>query len=356
MSWAFFVQLSAQVKYNRPESAVYSSQRKGYFISNVESGQLLFQPVVAGGYILKNQLQVFKENLSGPMGLEIIGNTLYVADGAKGNDYIYGFDLDSGGKVFELCIQDASQLNDLTWDGKKYLYVTDRKGNQVYRIDYEALTFQVLGEVDIPTPNGIVYDPVQDRLLVVNSVEEAGLFAIDLKTEKSSLLLATEYANFDGIALDFQNRVYISSWGADWLHTRILRWEAGNPEQLEVVLENEQGVADLSFNPYLNELVLPCWWTHELNTYRLFQPDPNNKVKLKINPKKGRITFSNKVARILSVSLHSSAWRGSRILYEGKTKEKKISFDYPEDAVGGVIVIAHSEGILLTTPLTPIPK
>lgn len=341
----------AQPQFNRPESAVYSYQKEGYFISNVESGELLYAPKPSQKGAPIAPSTVFKAGLSGPMGLVIVKEILYVPDGANGSEYVYGFNIHSGEEVFKLHIPGALQLNDITWDQQDHLYVTDRKADKIYELSLVDNSYRALPGVQIKTPNGIVFDAERDQLLVCNSVKAGGIYAVDVKEQRSELIIKTGYANLDGIAVDFANRVYVSSWGEAWKHSTIVWWDLEQNGAPTVLTSSPDGMADMNFNPMRNELIFPNWWAQSVTTYPLWKGENTGKISLTVDYKKEQGTFTSSIKRPLSVAYYYADSGFFETLASSSPPTKKLKFDFPRTTPTGMAVVYSGKEILLTTPL-----
>ncbi len=154
----------------------------------------------------------FVAGISGaPYGIELKGDTLFACVGGG----LKGYLLADGTEVFALDLG-ATFLNGLTTDGV-LLYTTDFSAKKVYRVDPSAGTFDVLVNNTISTPNGIVYDAAQDRLVMVAWGSNATLKAVDKQTGAVSTLTTTTLTNIDGITIDCHGNFIVASWSPDKL-------------------------------------------------------------------------------------------------------------------------------------------
>ncbi|NSL89287.1 hypothetical protein ECE50_020770 [Chitinophaga sp. Mgbs1] len=144
-----------------PESAV--AYKNGYFISNM--GPKL-EPAAKDGdgaiaWTENGRVQsprYFNDTLHAPKGLEIAGNTLYVAD----IDHLKGYDLNSRKKVFDLNLENsAGMLNDVARVNDSLLLVSDCVKDQVLLINTRSKEVTVL-QGTMPAVNGVWYDAQTD--------------------------------------------------------------------------------------------------------------------------------------------------------------------------------------------------
>jgi len=146
--------------------------------------------------------------------MEVMGNTLFALEG----NVIKGIDLDTEMKVMELTIPGALFLNGITNNGSDILWVTDFSGSSIYQINVADLSNPSVEEFvsnTLATPNGIIYDGDNNRLLYVAWGSNAAVRAVDLSTKQISLVANTGPGNIDGIARDAQGQYYLSSWTPD---------------------------------------------------------------------------------------------------------------------------------------------
>ncbi|MCB9168494.1 MAG: hypothetical protein H6595_13565 [Flavobacteriales bacterium] len=188
-----------------PESVEYDAAHDRYYVSNTTSHTIL---------IVDNFLNTapFVSGLSsGPHGIELKGDTLFACSGGSIKGYLTNgavpvFDLDLG----------AIFLNGLTTDGA-YLYTTDFSTNKIYKVDPFNGSFTTLVGSTGYTPNGIVYDPTEDRLVVVSWGANATIHAVDPVLGTNDLLYTTPLTNIDGITIDCLGNFIVSSWSPDQL-------------------------------------------------------------------------------------------------------------------------------------------
>lgn len=187
-----------------PESVEYDAVRDRYLVSNRGNGEILAQS--AGG-----TLSNFTTDPISPAGIEILGNTLFVADGAR----VRGYDLDSAQVVMTQDIAGASFLNGITSNGIDTLWVTDFSVRRLHQINVANLAAPVLSTPLTSTPNqpnGVIWDARNSRLLVLSWGTNAAIYQYSFSNANYSVLLATTSGNFDGIAFDCDGNLYFSSW------------------------------------------------------------------------------------------------------------------------------------------------
>jgi hypothetical protein len=193
--------------YNGPESVVYDSANNRYFISNNGANQVLARGA-------SGTLSIFTSNIaSGPHGLEIVGNTLYACDGA----YMKGFDLTTAAVVMNLNIG-ATFLNGICTDGTNYLYATDFTAKKIFKIDIASQTYTTFVTGLVKSPNGIIYDGANNRIVWVTWGSNAPIMQALLSDSSVSQVSATALGNCDGIVRDGSGNYYVSAWNTQSIY------------------------------------------------------------------------------------------------------------------------------------------
>jgi len=220
--------VSAQV-YDSPESVEFDMVNDRYLVSNTASNEILARDQ-------SGNLTLFATTSSAPYGLEILGNVVYAC---QTGGLVKGYDLTSGAEVFSIATG-GQFLNGITTDGTN-LFVTDFNADQILEIDVANQTFSVLVTDTDGTPNGILYSPLISAVLVTFWGPNAPLKAYDVSNGFLLTMLSTTLTNIDGIALDCQNMIYVSSWSPDQITrftlgsatSAVMPWVVNNPADLD---------------------------------------------------------------------------------------------------------------------------
>lgn len=193
-------QVNAQTL-NSPESVEYNPTTQTWFISNNGSGEI-FERSATG------TLSVFASGIgSGPHGMEIVGDSLYVCDGSNLRLYLV-----STGALLSNTNLGATFLNGITHDPFGNLFITDFSGKKIYRFTMATGQFNVFVSGLTKSPNGIIYDNINQRLVFINWGSNAPVMAVNLSDSTTSTVYATTLGNCDGIAMNCQGEFYVSSW------------------------------------------------------------------------------------------------------------------------------------------------
>ena len=230
---------SLAAQFNGAESVEYDPAGDRYFVSNTQSHVISI--LEQGGAV-----STFASGLgSGPHGLELLGDTLYACSGGR----VKGFLRTDGSQVADIDLS-GTFLNGLTTDGT-HLYATDFSQGRIHKVDPVAGTSTPLVSQTIFTPNGIVYDPTLDRLVVVAWGSNAGIHAVDPVSGAMSLLTNTGLTNLDGVTIDCNGQFWVTSWTPDQLTQYDPSFALPGIPAVGVVLNN---AADIDYDP-VNNLV-----------------------------------------------------------------------------------------------------
>ncbi len=183
------------------ESVEYDASQNRFLISNGNS-------IIARNS--DGSLEFFG-NGQANYGMEVMGENLFAIDGQK----IRGYNLATGQEVMSVTISGSSFLNGLANDGNSKLWATDFGSNRIYEIDASDLsnpTFSTLISNTGTTPNGIIHDAENNRLIYVSWGAGAAIRQVDLTDNSLSTIINTPYGNIDGIDEDNEGNYYISRW------------------------------------------------------------------------------------------------------------------------------------------------
>ena len=267
--------------YSGPESVEYNPSTGSYFISNSNNGQILELDI-------NNELLIFTNNVgSGPHGLEIVNNVLYACSGGR----LKGYDLNNGNQILNYNLN-GSFLNGITHIGN-VLFITDFSDKILYGYDieqgvhYQSTSFS-------KNPNGIYYDGINNRLLVICWGNNAPVYNVDYVEGLYSTLIDTGLGNLDGLAMDQCGNFYISAWSSNAIH----KYNSDFSET-EIIASNMNNPADIYYNQGDNILAVPNSGNNTVEF--IFSPCDNSTIQenhttkhlLKIIDILGRETTNN---------------------------------------------------------------
>ncbi len=156
--------------------------------------------------------------LNAPKGMALIGDTLWVAD----IDALRGFNRRSAAAVASIPLPGAQFLNDVVAGPGDTLYVTDTGiefdslgqmshpgPDRIYAIAPDHSVRVAVEGDSLGGPNGIAWDAGQDRFLVV---QLTGSRILSWTPGQAPTVLASGPGTFDGVALEKNGRILVSSW------------------------------------------------------------------------------------------------------------------------------------------------
>lgn len=252
-----------------PYSFVVDPTSKEYFISSIngdedardnngfitkvdESGKVLHLKFIEGG---RDGV-----TLHAPRGLAIVGQTLYVAD----LDHVRGFDKSTGKLLATLPLGSgaipqagySSQLMDIAYDGQDLLYVSDRTGQAIFRIDvaHNHHISTLVRDPELAGPAGLVVHPKGDRLVVV-SWDKGKIIEVRLDGTLTELMsngfFSARFGNLSGVDFDRWGNMYVSDF------TRGKIWRMGPDRKLQVIAEYLPSPADIAIDRTNHVILVP---------------------------------------------------------------------------------------------------
>jgi hypothetical protein len=235
---------------NYPESVVYDSLRYRYLVSNWSNGDIIQIDSLG-------QQSYFARNAGLLAGICIVGDTLWAAGQSQG---VKGFDMATGEMIVLTPIPDIERLNDIVADASGNLYISDTRRHKIIRYNIASGESNELVNSGLNVPNGMVHDPEHNRLVLVSSVNNSPIQAIDLADSSVTTIIETGIDIMDGIARDEQGNYYISAWGTNCIY-RYNSSFSGNPV---IFSRHGQSPADISYNKHDDVIAVPLYHSHTL--------------------------------------------------------------------------------------------
>lgn len=198
---------AAAQTYSSPESVEYHPRLDRHLVANTNAGNILVRAADGG-------LSVFTAAPTSPYGIELVAGVLWVLD----SGHLKGYDIDSAEPVADVAIPGASFLNGIASNGVDRLWISDFTAKRIHPVDISDPAAPVPGTsvATVPTPNGLVHDRANERLLIATWGSNARIQSLDLTTPGATPvdLIQTTLGNFDGIALDCNGSIVVSAWSA----------------------------------------------------------------------------------------------------------------------------------------------
>jgi DNA-binding beta-propeller fold protein YncE len=240
ISW-FENQLLQPSLFYHPEGIVYDHANSRYLVSNtcgVDSTGSILQ------LTLDMQQSVFIPGIEDPLGMYLTGDTLLVSHAAYG---VVGYDVNTGDSLFGVPIYPTGNADGMTCDNSNHLYVLDTYG-KLHRINLQDLSRVVLVSGGMGSwPQDCVYDPFNDRILVAPFGQDASIYSIDPETGEVTEATTTTYGRFDGINIDTDGNVYLST---HYSNGYVIKYDNDLTNPPEILSTGNNQPAGNCYNPY----------------------------------------------------------------------------------------------------------
>lgn len=242
-----------------PESVIYDEARGILYVSNVNENPWekdnngFISKVSLTGEILDLE---WISGFSGPKGMAIVGNILFVAD----MDEVGLIDIEKGELVEKILLEGASGLNDITPDGKGGVFISDSNEGKLYQYANGEVN---IFHADTPgRPNGLFVD--QGKLFVAFS-QASDFVTFDIGTLEKTFI-AGEIGGGDGVTPTNEADTYLVS---DWNGEIFIIDTDGNKQSLLNTKEQKKNTADIWFIKDQNLVLVPTFFDNRIVAYKL---------------------------------------------------------------------------------------
>jgi SMP-30/Gluconolactonase/LRE-like region len=258
--------------FQTPESVKWDSTQDVYFVSNIngapgaKDGNGYISRLGPAGKILDS---AFIKGLNAPKGMALVHDTLWVAD----IDQVRAFQARTGVPVATVPMPGAIFLNDIAAAPDGSLYVTDtaiRFGangqtehtgtDQIFRIGPDRKVSVAIKSDSLGRPNGITWDPANQRFIVVTF--GANKLLAWKPAETTTTTLGTGAGQFDGVEIAKDGAVWVTSW-AD---SSIYRYAGGQGSNL---VKGVPSPADIGYDARRNRLLVPILSGNRVEIWQL---------------------------------------------------------------------------------------
>ena len=195
--------------------------------------------------------------LSGPKGMAMVGNTLYVTD----IDRLVSFDVTTGKMLKDWKVKDAQFLNDVTASEDGTVYFSDSNTSSIYALKGGTTVEPfVLSDGTLGGVNGLFYS---QNLLITAGIKTGDVFAMDL-TSKNVKPVASGVGAGDGVER-YKNGWLVSNWNGE------VYYIASTGEVTEVIdsQEAKMNAADIEVIEEKNMLLVPTFFGNSVAAYEL---------------------------------------------------------------------------------------
>ncbi len=229
-------------QYNSPESVTYDTVSSRYFISNTSSSKIVQRD--------RNGVVTDFVTVGGSIhGVTVHNNKIYVCNGTR----VRGYDLMTGAEVMNVLITGSAFLNDLAADANGMLYISDFNGKRIYKLNTNTQEYWIYVANTANTPNGVYVDAQRNRLLLCCWGSNAPVRQVNFADSVITTLITTPYSNCDGISMDRNNNVYISTWGIQ----SVVKYDINFTAPAAVVTSGLSNPADIFVNKKTDTLAIP---------------------------------------------------------------------------------------------------
>lgn len=254
-------------QYSSPESVTYDTLSKRYFISNTASQKIVQRN-------LQGVVTDFVTVGSGIHGVTVHNGRVYVCNQTR----IKGYDLTSAAEVFNVTISGSTFLNDLAVDNSGMMYITDFSGRRIYKLNTNTSEYWVYVPATTNQPNGVYVDTPRNRLLVCCWGASAPVKSVSLSDSSITNIITTPYSNCDGISLDRNDNVYISTWGIQ----SVVKYDINFANSPVIVTGGLSNPADIYVNKKSDTLAVPNAGNSTVTFYFLDSPSGINQIGLTV--------------------------------------------------------------------------
>jgi len=241
------------------ESVIYNKSKSIIYVSNINTGPWekdkdgFISTIDTLGNILNLK---WIDNLSGPKGLGLYKNKLYVSD----IDEIIEIDINAEKVTKHHKVKDIPFLNDITTSPEGTVYVSNMKANTIYSLKNEKIT--LVTKQDFNSLNGILH--TQEGIYYVTS--DGHKFGIYTEENQTFKTLTKEIGAGDGI-LKLPNGDFITSdWNGSIFYIKSLNW---SKQLLLDTKDAKINAADITYIPEQNMLLVPTFFNNTVTAYRL---------------------------------------------------------------------------------------
>lgn len=253
----------ADVGFATPESVLHDTISDVYLVSNINGDPLgrddngFISRIAPDGSVIALKWidgSTSDATLNAPKGMAVSGSSLFVAD----IDCVRIFDLASGAPTGEVCVPEATFLNDIASDEYGTLWVTDTGFSEgfapsgtdaVYRMAADG-RMNAIAEGDfLGHPNGIA---VGRRGIFVVTFGSGEVFTLTADGERTTVLPASD-RQLDGVEFVRDGGFMFSSWGEQ----AVLR--VGPTGALRRIVTDIEAPADIGYDARRNRVLIPLF-------------------------------------------------------------------------------------------------
>lgn len=256
-----------------PESAYYDAATDTIFVSSVSSEPALkdregwISQVSCDGKVV---MERWLEGVNAPKGIRVYKDKLWFTD----IDEVLAVDMKTRRVVVRIAVPGARFLNDIAIDRSGGVYVSDTLTSTIHKIENGKASIFRKGEI-YQSPNGLLVDGQTLWIaawgltsdLKFTTKTPGVLINTDLAHTQAStkpvVLTKEPFAHLDGLER-MENGDFLTS---DWIAGKV--YKVSKDGVIKLLLEDEQGVADIGYIPKSRTLLVPQMTRSELLAFKL---------------------------------------------------------------------------------------
>ena len=228
-----------------PESVAFDSLNNRYLVSSLRNNKIISIDTDGNQTLFKESIVSF--------GNCIKDSTLYVT----GNATIRGLNISTAADVFSVTVPGVLQFDGITADDSGYIYALATRIGVVYKIHIETQNYWAFVDSGFgAAPQDLIFDKFKNRILACQWHPDASVLAINLEDSVLSVAAEKTAGYSDGITLDQEGNVYITSYMREGEVYKFDNDFNGPPELIYVGVEEPAG---LDYNIVDDILAVPSF-------------------------------------------------------------------------------------------------
>ncbi len=258
----------SDVGFATPESVLHDAQADVYLVSNIngdpfaEDGNGFVSRLSPDGTVSDLKWIDGEDDgvtLNAPKGMAVSGSSLFVSD----IDCVRIFDLAQGTPTGEVCVPEATFLNDVAADEYGTLWVTDSGflpgfapsgTDAVYRMAPDGRMNAIVEGDFLGAPNGVA---VGSRGIMVVTFGSGEVFTVTVDGERTPVMPASE-RQLDGVEFVRDGGFMFSSWGEEAV------FRVGPTGAVRKIIEDIATPADLGYDAVRHRVLVPLFNSNEV--------------------------------------------------------------------------------------------
>ncbi len=248
------------------ESVLYDKNKAIIYVANINNGPWekdgngFISIIDTEGKLVDHK---WVTGLSGPKGMGLFGNKLYVND----IDEIVEIDVDEAKIINKYGVGGDPALNDISISPDGIVYVTGSTSNSIYALKEGKV--DTIVTADFGRLNGILHRP-EGLYFAASNSHRFGLY----HPEADSLeILAEGIGHGDGIVQVSDREFVVSSWKGEIFH---INTDERKKQLLLSPGKDSLNAADIDFIPESKLILVPTFFGNKVMAYKLTQEKTKN--------------------------------------------------------------------------------